>query len=227
MNAMANKVFCIGWHKTGTTTIGEALLLLGYNVVGARLDFADALLNKDIESVLKEAEKYEAFQDVPWAGLYRELDINFPDSKFILIERDPEKWLKSAIKHFGDRNIKMHAWMYGNGNITGNEKLYIEKYQQHNNDVREYFANRPDDLLIISLENGEGWEKLCPFLSKPIPEKDFPHANKGKHNYTFWERVYSYWRSRIPTKFRRKILTALGVEDRRNRFNNFEKNKYY
>lgn len=207
--------------------MGEALLLLGYNVVGARLDFSDELLNGNVDGVLREAIKFDAFQDVPWAPLYRELDIQFPGSKFILIERDGQKWLQSAVRHFGDRHIKMHSWMYGQGNIIGNENLYLQRYQQHNKEVKEYFEDRPNDLLVISLENGDGWEKLCPFLDKDIPKKKFPFANKARENYSLAEMVTAYLKGKISVEMRRKILDALGVKDRRNRFNNHGKNIQY
>ena len=28
-------------------------------------------------------------------------------------------------------------------------------------------------------DNNDGWEKLCKFLDRPIPNKDFPHLNKS------------------------------------------------
>jgi 3'(2'), 5'-bisphosphate nucleotidase len=31
--------------------------------------------------------------------------------------------------------------------------------------------------LVINVVAGEGWEKLCPFLGKPVPEIPFPKAN--------------------------------------------------
>ena len=27
-------------------------------------------------------------------------------------------------------------------------------------------------------DNGDGWEKLCKFLDKEVPNADFPHNNK-------------------------------------------------
>ncbi len=94
------KVFCLGWHKTGTSTMGLALLELGYRVVGARLDTTEDLAAGRVDSVLNLARGFDAFQDVPWAALYRELDEAFPGSKFILVERDERKWIHSAAQHF-------------------------------------------------------------------------------------------------------------------------------
>ena len=35
-----------------------------------------------------------------------------------------------------------------------------------------------EDLLIIDITKGEGWEKLCLFLNKEIPNTEFPHRHK-------------------------------------------------
>jgi len=219
-----NKVFCIGWHKTGTTTLGEALLMLGFNVVGARLDLADPLMNGDVGLLMKEAEKYKAFQDVPWAALFRELDQEYPGSKFILTVRDENKWLNSASNHFEDKYYKLHEWLYGVGKLRGNEDIYLKRYRKHYKEVDEYFKDRPDDLLVIDWSKEVGWKHLCQFLNKPIPAKSFPYANKGKHNYSFWEKVYDRLRGILPVNVRRKVLDVLGFADKRNRFHNYEEN---
>jgi len=41
--------------------------------------------------------------------------------------------------------------------------------------VMDYFKDRPDDLLIIDICSGEGFEKLAPFLGRPLPAQPFPH----------------------------------------------------
>lgn len=204
--------------------MGEALLLLGYKVVGARLDLAEPLLRGDIDFVLQEAQQYDAFQDMPWAVIYKELDEAFPNSKFILTQRDEQKWLNSAIKHFGENTTLMREWVYGAGKPVGNEAVYIERYQRHNREVQQYFHDRPDDLLIMSWAEGDGWAELCSFLGVPIPKVKFPHANKGKHSYNLKDKIYTTLRGFIPGPTRRKILDLLGRPDKRDRFNNFGKN---
>lgn len=224
----ATKIFCIGWHKTGTTTIGEALLILGYQVVGARLDLAAPLLKGNVELVIEEALKFESFQDVPWAALFKELDIAYPGSKFIFTVRDEKQWLNSASKHFGGKYYKIHEWLYGVGVLSGNEERYLARYREHNEEVLSYFKNRPNDLLIMSWDDGDSWKKLCAFLGKPLPRQSFPYANKGKHNYNWKDRVYQFIRSLIPMRLRKCrvfFLEKLGFHHGRNRFNNFEQNE--
>ncbi len=43
--------------------------------------------------------------------------------------------------------------------------------------IKNYFKDRPDDLLVMNICDGDGWEVLCPFLDKPIPAVSFPHLN--------------------------------------------------
>jgi hypothetical protein len=35
--------------------------------------------------------------------------------------------------------------------------------ERHDREVMEYFKNREEDLLVLDIAAGEGWEKLCPF----------------------------------------------------------------
>ena len=174
------KIFGIGFHKTATTSLAQALSKLGYRVCGPFGIKDRNIQTKVYEIAFAKVEEYDAFQDNPWPIIYKELDQKYPGSKFILTTRPTDKWIKSAIKYFGSKNTPMRKWIYGVGNPKGNEDIYIERYERHNREVQEYFQNRPDDLLVISLTEGEGWEKLCPFLGKEIPEFSFPHANKIK-----------------------------------------------
>ena len=100
------RVFCIGWHKTGTSSLGHALVQLGYSVLGCRLDMVHPLRQDDLEAVLGLAGQFDALQDVPWAALYRELDQAFPGSRFILTEREEQSWLRSALRHFDSTTFR-------------------------------------------------------------------------------------------------------------------------
>lgn len=171
------KIFGIGFHKTGTSSLARALDMLGYNVTSSF-----GLTDTNIaETVVSQAygivPQFDAFQDNPWPIIYRELDEQFPNSKFILTIRPTEKWLNSVVQHFGGRTTVMREWIYGVGDPRGNEAIYRARYEQHNDEVRGYFVSRPGQLLILNLTEGEGWEKLCPFLNAPIPTDPFPHTN--------------------------------------------------
>jgi hypothetical protein len=70
----------------------------------------------------------------------------------------------------------MRQWIYGFGCPGGHEDVYKKRYESHNKNVIEYFRDRPDDLLILDLASGDGWEQMCPFLGKSVLDVPFPHA---------------------------------------------------
>ncbi|MFU8896829.1 MAG: sulfotransferase family protein [Gammaproteobacteria bacterium] len=178
---MKPKVFCIGFHKTGTTSLGRALMRLSYRVTGSFGTKDPDIASKVRELAFAKAEQYDAFQDNPWPVLYKELDQQFPGSKFILTRRPADAWIQSQVRDFARTETPMRRWIYGEdaGCPEGNEDTYIARYELHNREVLEYFKSRPDDLLVIDLPNEDGWTHLCAFLGVPVPAEPFPHANKA------------------------------------------------
>jgi hypothetical protein len=171
------KVFCVGFQKTGTTSLQYALSLMGYRVAGyfSMADFSSPEEMRD--RALEMALRFDAFGDNPWAVLFRDLDAAFPGSKFILTTRDPDRWYASACKHFGGRDSRMREWIYGAGSPESNRGAYVERMTRHVAEVRAYFADRPRDFMEFDAAQGEGWDKLCGFLGKPVPRRDFPRLN--------------------------------------------------
>jgi hypothetical protein len=102
--ALANrgysKIFAIGANKTGTTSLEAVFRLYGFNVPNEQAQ--GVLLGKqtmlgNYEPLKHLVGQYDAFQDVPFSlgSVYIAADCLFPNSKFILTERDPEMWFDS------------------------------------------------------------------------------------------------------------------------------------
>lgn len=174
------KVFGIGFQKTATTSLAAALTILGYNVTGAFLTHDRNVAAKVYDDAYDLADRFDAVQDTPWPVLYKELDRWHPGSKFILTIRPTEKWIKSVVTHFKEQYIPLHEWIYGVRHAAGHEDVYVRRYEQHNREVLEYFKDRPNDLLVMDITKGDGWEKLCPFLGIGIPPVIFPSQNLAK-----------------------------------------------
>lgn len=178
------KVFCIGFHKTGTSSVGVALEKLGYNVTGyypfrhlAQQDEVD--LGALEKLAIEVAADNDAAQDSPWPILYRQMDKAFPGSRFIHITRNRDAWIKSALKDFDTNPNAMRKLIYGAPYPRHNEEIWLERYDQHNSDVKEYFKDRPDDFISLDLEKGGvNWDNICAFLDEPVPNIPWPHANK-------------------------------------------------
>jgi hypothetical protein len=178
------KVFCIGFQKTGTTSMAAALEMLGYRVTsifGRDMELED-LHREYVARGLKIAATVDAVQDMPWPLMYRDLDAAFPGAKFILTWRETERWLASICSHFGRNPAVLQALTYGADAAfpVGNEERYREVYERHNAEVRNYFRTRPETLLEMNLSRGDGWDPLCAFLGVPVPEQPFPATNTAR-----------------------------------------------
>lgn len=173
------KAFGIGFQKTATTTLCTAFRILGYKMEGGNKLLIPHLRRGDLAPVFEVVDRNDAFEDNPWPLLYRELDARYPGSKFILTVRDEQDWLRSVVNHLGFAPAPMQKLVYGVGFPVGFEDVFLERYRRHNREVQEYFADRPDDLLVVDFCAGAGWEELCPFLGHDIPDEPFPHSFKG------------------------------------------------
>jgi hypothetical protein len=176
------KVFGIGFHKTGTTSLALALIELGYRVTGPDRVGDPDIGEKHVELTRALSHDFDGFQDNPWPLVYREMDAMWPDALFVLTVRDADAWIASQTKHFGEGSTPMREHIYGAGRGApiGNEAHYVAVMEAHNAAVREYFRDRPGKLIEMDFSSGDGWEKLCPFLGLPVPAKPFPHANKAE-----------------------------------------------
>src|SRR5688572_6677173 len=114
------KIFCIGFNKTGTTSLQKAFADLGYSVNNQ--DVAERLLpdvaSGNFQNIIDYCESAEFFQDVPFSlpKVYLELDKAFPESKFILsIRNDADQWYHSL--------TTSHSRIFGNGKVPTCEDL--------------------------------------------------------------------------------------------------------
>ena len=204
--------FGIGWHKTGTTSLTESFNLLGLKARHHPFEM--------YPEYMAGAKQFGAFQDNDFVcdaiihTIYPALDRNYPGSKFILTTRPLEKWLPSVKQHFD----KGHApredlggrswWDYNNdarhvhaihemmyGRRTFDAETMAGRYMRHEAEALEYFKDRPDDLLVVDIEdrNSFAWERLCAFVDRPAPASDMPHLRKSGES----EKYFSFGKAGI------------------------------
>jgi hypothetical protein len=179
-----SKIFGIGLAKTGTTTLNEALRILGYSAI-------------DYPLGLRVMEEHDAATDIPIADSFELLDRRYPKSKFIYTVRERTDWLESSKTHWArlinsgrltnDARAMLVKRLYGT--VDFDAELFAEAYDRHEERVLTYFARRPADLLVIDICCGEnGWETLCSFLGKEVPDCPFPHVNKTNNAFQYYLR---------------------------------------
>jgi hypothetical protein len=153
-----NKILGIGLPRTGTSSLAQALSILGYST-------------KHYPSSIRDIHHYDACSEVSFE--LDQLKYFYPESKYIFTTRNLEEWLiscdKQLLKYKNGWNpfwLKKDSW----------EEIYKNKLEE---------IKSLDKLLIMNICAGDGWEKLCQFLNKPIPERTFPDTNKSNNMFKF------------------------------------------
>lgn len=134
---------------------------------------------------------FEATVDVPAAIFYREILDAFPGAKVLLNVRDPERWFASLqsleqttqeAERFRGSNPRLACWLdvvreVGRRMVGGeiDRERCIREFEDHNRRVQEEIP--ADRLLVFRVQ--DGWEPLCDFLGRPVPDEPFPHLNEG------------------------------------------------
>ena len=58
------------------------------------------------------------------------------------------------------------------------EQIY-KLYNIRNETIINYFSGT-NKLLVIDLDTGSKWDKICEFVNQPKPNLPFPHLNRTK-----------------------------------------------
>ena len=140
---------------------------------------------------------YKSAVDWPTACFFRELVEEYPTARFILTQRDPERWADSfsatiyeLLAGKDQAPQEMRAWLQMASDIIaktgfpsglGRNEL-VQAFEAHNETVRKTI---PASRLLV-FEVKDGWGPLCDFLEVPVPDGDFPRTN---HREEFWDRV--------------------------------------
>lgn len=200
------KVFCIGLAKTGTTSLGQTLTDLGYELGDQHQGelLLKAYAARDFKSIVEFCSTADAFQDAPFCFpfTYLALDQCFPNARFILSVRDDvDQWYSSL--------VRFHSNLFAGGRIPTKEDLLgatycypgfaweairlvwntpetdpyhkptlAAYYERHNADVRDYFRLKTN-FIEINLSDKSAYQKLCKFLGKQPVAQDFPWLNRS------------------------------------------------
>lgn len=173
--------------RTGTKSLCKMLNVLGYK-------------SKHLPSVTFQRQKTEGFNAFADTPCYRPSFIKeqlFTNSKFIFSDRGVDGWADSIEKVKIDKGYELlmnltnpaHLNqfrlmdMLSMGEVFGYGKKYdrdhfIMKFLEHKRQVIDMIP--PERLLVYNFS--EGWEPLCSFLGKDVPDEPIPQLNQNVIN---------------------------------------------
>ena len=192
---MAIEVIGAGFSRTATFSLKFALEHLGFApchhfseiFAGGQRKVSQWLEviagRPDWEAVF---DGFHATVDTPACNYWRELADHYPDAKVVLTVHDPGSWFESASETiFSDRlqgsltGSPMGALMEGailgvSGGPITDRAFMTSWFQRRNQEVIDTLP--PERVLVFSPQ--DGWEPLCAFLERPVPECRFPRVNR-------------------------------------------------
>ncbi len=205
-----SKIFGIGWHRTGTTSLCKALEMLGYQTAHYLYELYDPQTHTICN--WSTINTYDAVVDFPIPLVVDKLLTIYPKAKYILTTRNSQEWLKSVQFHFEvgnrpdpmrngksvwdetsktDYNHQIHELAYGIRHFD--EEVFLKRFLDYEKQVFALFENRRHQLLALDLKRDMNWTTLCSFLETEIPKLAFPNLNSTQNrqklaNSTFLEK---------------------------------------
>ena len=186
-----SKIFIIGLPRTGTTSVCHAFLQLGFSCAHTAY----------IQNTFATAQ---VLADTPIFNDYQQLDKLYPGAKFIYLEREPEKWLPSIRQLLQRMQVNLtrtdggfnphikRCYLNTFGDFTSddleNDAYLLSCYKQHKASAKQYFANRPADLLSIDIASPNSFSLLCRFLQIQTELTQFEKMNIGG-KVTAWNAI--------------------------------------
>jgi len=200
------EVIGTGVGRTGTYSLKLALAELGF---GPCYHMEEVILqmpkhlplwqtavagNPDFGAIY---HSYGSAVDWPTAGFYKELLRAYPDAKYVLTVRNAAKWAESfgetiqaLLKGKAQAPEPMHPWLDMAERVVEKTGFSVDadpaelerQFEAHRQAVQAVIP--PEQLLVFDVK--QGWEPLCRFLNRPVPNAPFPRSN---HREEFWEKV--------------------------------------
>lgn len=168
------KVFCVGFNKTGTTMLHR----LFSDQLGYRSAHNHKWTDWSTASVKRELDRHDVFSDGGCASI-RDLDLLYPDARFVLNTRSLKRWVvsrhkaversRAAVRWALTRYVPLglvasgvNRWVLENDENSMLRWIAVRNsFHRH---VIQYFSGRPDKLLILDIEDDRALQDLSGFL---------------------------------------------------------------
>jgi hypothetical protein len=202
-----SKIFCVGFGKTGTTSLEAFFSSLGFQTgdqAGGELLLQEWAV-RNFTPIISLARSAQFFQDAPfnYPFTFQAMDMTFPNSKFILSVRDnSEQWYRSltrfhtkiigkgtlpTVDDLGECLYRYKGWMLEAFRLAydvSDEEPYakekvIRAYERHNDEVKRYFRYRKESLLVVKVSDESAARQIMEFVGLQYRGEQMPHLNRS------------------------------------------------
>jgi hypothetical protein len=192
-SAFPNKIFIIGFNKTGTKTLHsffkankiKSIHWHGGKIARRMVD--NAMAGKRL--LRGYDRKYRVFSDMIWLtqrvcvegnAFFRIMDRDYPGSAFIYNTRDEDAWLKSRQQHA--RGTFLADFMKSMNTESEEEAIaaWRETRRRFEAHMFAYFKGRNDLLVYDITKNGP--QDIIEFLGLPLDPAKYSWVNKTGAN---------------------------------------------
>ena len=176
--AKPHKVFCVGLGKTGTRTITKALRMLGYDIltITKAIDpIIESLAAGDDGAFIEAMGEADGANAPRFESHLARIWKAYPTARCIMTTRPRESMISSSLVHVLWNRECNNGGVWDDIQTKGQRR----HYDRHHGVVRKFFADKPGLLLEIDFTDGDAWPELCSFLETAVPDKRFPHVNRG------------------------------------------------
>lgn len=189
------EVIGAGFGRTGTMSLKVALEQLGFDPCYHMVEcmprgpghwrlWEEAVRGADHWDAIFEG--FRAAVDFPACASYAALVERYPESKVVLTIRDPERWFRSTQEtifaprwmQYLQSSAEMGSFVRATVNDVFDGRMHdrdhlVRCYAEH---IEAVQRTVPAERLLV-FEVAQGWEPLCAFLDRPVPDGPFPSVN--------------------------------------------------
>ena len=165
------KIFVISFQRTGTTSTGKFFGDHNFRVanysVSRRNEWTLNWFKGDYNRIFNsiDFQAHQVFEDDPWwcGNFYKVLFHRFPNSKFVLLERDPDRWFDSMVNHSSGKTL---------GNTYRHSKIYRREIEFYSLDINinKPYSSRIDNLMELNDSHREHYKNIYFIRNKEIKE---------------------------------------------------------
>ncbi|KAI8635260.1 hypothetical protein F5Y19DRAFT_5533 [Xylariaceae sp. FL1651] len=155
----------------------------------------------------------------------------YPNAKVVVVQRDFEPWFKSftdgplsalfgpipelflALAYYGAGSrvkFAMHKLLLGFFHAKDRAEIDANARETYDNYFKTVRAMVPPENLL-EYKLGDGWEPLCEFLGKPVPDMPFPRLNDQASHAAHTRKKYREIIDRCVKKFGPYVMASAGI----------------